>query len=282
MARELTENEVRDRLLKQIWATVEYWEKESRATETRDKLSGLAFSILAMLDGSNINIPAFVVAPRPHQDDKDYNKERGENWFPENHKAKIACDIGGSLHEYFHKLIRTGKGNGMERSENRFGVAAVTNRQIGCIAWFANKKAFLSRKEKDLTYEERETIDTALDGAGIPCEEYDDGNDGYSREMVPLKPISPEDLRKKIRELGFCDDPQYREWVEEEIRTRNAKNYQKTLQLLHALQLARAVASLQGRDYDAAKLAEISDKIKLHKSFAVLARSERPPRRRCD
>jgi len=67
--RELTGDEVRDIVLDQIWEMVDYWNEESRATDPRDKLSGLAFSILAMLDGSNIQIPAFRICPDPHPDD---------------------------------------------------------------------------------------------------------------------------------------------------------------------------------------------------------------------
>jgi len=101
--KELTEDAVRAKLLQYVWGLVEYWEKESRATKTREKLSGLAFSILSTLDGSAMELPAFIVAPSPHKDDRGYHWDHGENWFPENNDVNVACDLGGSLHEFFHE-----------------------------------------------------------------------------------------------------------------------------------------------------------------------------------
>ena len=100
---ELTEAEVRERLLRKIWAIIDYWDKETRVSTTREKLEGLAFSILSTLDGSDITLPAFIVAPDPHPDDREYRQQHGDDWFPENHTADIKCDLSGSLHELFRK-----------------------------------------------------------------------------------------------------------------------------------------------------------------------------------
>jgi hypothetical protein len=95
-SRAYTEEEIREALLKKIWMYIDYWYKESRVSDTREKLEGLAFSLLAMLDGSNADIPGFKIIPSPHKDDKKYHIHLGENYYPDN------VDIGGFLHELFH------------------------------------------------------------------------------------------------------------------------------------------------------------------------------------
>lgn len=91
MSREKTITEVQQDLIDHIWDLIEYWEKESRAKTPRDKLEGLAHSILSTLDGCSMNLPRFAIIPNPHPDDKQYYIENGEDWYPDN------VDIGGEL-----------------------------------------------------------------------------------------------------------------------------------------------------------------------------------------
>lgn len=103
--RQLTEDEVRDALLEHIHAMARYWATVGGPDGPKtclDRLEGLAFSILAALDGNSVNVPGFIVAPLPHEDDKQYRIDQDENYYPENHRAKIRADIGGSLHEHWH------------------------------------------------------------------------------------------------------------------------------------------------------------------------------------
>lgn len=100
-SREYTEDEVRENLLSYIWTMISYWKDEARKPDTQGKLEGLAFSILTALDGCANGVPAFIVAPNPHPDDKDYLIDNGENWFPENHESEVKCNLSGSLHELF-------------------------------------------------------------------------------------------------------------------------------------------------------------------------------------
>ena len=102
-ARVYTEDEIREKFLKHIWLLIQYWECLSKREDVREKLEGLAFSILSMIDGSTYELPAFVLAPMPHPEDKAYHQQRNENWFPQNHEADINCDIAGGLHELFHR-----------------------------------------------------------------------------------------------------------------------------------------------------------------------------------
>ena len=102
--RQYTEEEVREKLLTHIWAMIDYWTqvKQSHNKSTREVVAGAMFSVLATLDGGSAELPAFIVAPCPHPEDKEYYQQNGENWFPENHTVDVQCDLG-PLHETFHR-----------------------------------------------------------------------------------------------------------------------------------------------------------------------------------
>lgn len=103
--REYTQEEVRSQVLDHVWHMIEYWLKEERQPAARQKLEGLAHSIFAMLDGSSVALPGFIVAPTGHPDNEEFHRSHHEDWFPYNSdKAQeaIKCDIGGSLHELFY------------------------------------------------------------------------------------------------------------------------------------------------------------------------------------
>ena len=70
MSRAYTAEEIRNKFLGYIRHLVWYWDTHADDRNTRGKLSGLAFSILAMLDGCAIDIPAFLIVPSPHPEDK--------------------------------------------------------------------------------------------------------------------------------------------------------------------------------------------------------------------
>ena len=99
--REYTEDEVRDMFMGHIRMLINYWDKETRKPTRREALEGFAHSFLVLLDGGSA-LPGFIVAPRPHADDKKFHQENGENWFPENHESNVKCDIGGYLHELLY------------------------------------------------------------------------------------------------------------------------------------------------------------------------------------
>ncbi len=101
--REYTTEEVREQFLDHIAHMIVYWEQEGRAPTLREKMSGLAFSFLTTLDGGG-DLPGFIVAPTPHESDRKYHQEQGENWYPENHESTVVCDIAAdSLHEHWHR-----------------------------------------------------------------------------------------------------------------------------------------------------------------------------------
>jgi len=96
MAKEMTMEEVRSKVIQTVWNDIDYWDRLDGAKGQRERLAGLAFSILAMLDGCVAGIPGFLVTPNPHPLDAEYCVRRGVDWYP-NH-----VDIAGSLHEIFH------------------------------------------------------------------------------------------------------------------------------------------------------------------------------------
>lgn len=101
MSRPYTEAEVRERFLDHVRAVSKYWADIPFKT-AQERCDGVAFSIMVMLDGETFGLPGFTVSPRPHDDDRKFHEERGENWYPGPLPDDI-CDIGGALHEYFYK-----------------------------------------------------------------------------------------------------------------------------------------------------------------------------------
>ena len=78
-----------------MFVVVDFWDKTEQSR--RDAIRGCAFSILVALDGDDVSLPGFVVAPNPHPDDRQDCIDRGENYYPE--APEVECDIAGSLHE---------------------------------------------------------------------------------------------------------------------------------------------------------------------------------------
>jgi hypothetical protein len=100
--REYTEDEIREKFIKHIWSLIDYWHKIHNKSE-KEKMEGLAFSILAALDGGAMALPSFIVAPMPAKADKEFYINNNMNYYPYNDTSKIKGDIAGSLHELFFK-----------------------------------------------------------------------------------------------------------------------------------------------------------------------------------
>lgn len=80
MSRAYTAEELRERFLDHVRHQIAYWEREGRAPTAREKLEGLAFSIMNIFDGTT-GLPAFDITAAPHPDDKQFNIDNGENWI---------------------------------------------------------------------------------------------------------------------------------------------------------------------------------------------------------
>lgn len=97
LPRAYTSEEVRDQILDHLRDLVDYWADPdiAKGYDTKERLSGLAFSILATLDGCS-DLPAFTLVPCPHEDDKEFHISEGENYFD-------STPVNFALHEFWHK-----------------------------------------------------------------------------------------------------------------------------------------------------------------------------------
>lgn len=71
--------EVRDLFLAQVRETARAWADPSHPKSVQERCDGVAFSILALLDGSNPNVPGMTLAPHP--DDRAAAIAQGAQWF---------------------------------------------------------------------------------------------------------------------------------------------------------------------------------------------------------
>ena len=78
--RAYTEEEVRAKVIAHVSAVAEYWASLPNQTP-RERCDGVAFSLLVMLDGGSMDLPAMDVSLAPHPDDKPFHEACGENWF---------------------------------------------------------------------------------------------------------------------------------------------------------------------------------------------------------
>lgn len=101
MSRAYTEKEMRDRMLSHMKSLVKYWSNEK--SDSYEACDGLAFSILSMIDGSTMSVPALDIIPAPHPEDKEYCQSCNENWF----EPKVINNC--MLHELWHTHGRTGE-----------------------------------------------------------------------------------------------------------------------------------------------------------------------------
>lgn len=99
MSKAYSHEECQKMFLDHVRNMVSYWLDEKRTPETKEKLNGLAFSILVLLDGGT-SLPGFKVVPTPHPDDKQFQIDEGDDYWPDD------VDIAGGLHEMFYEKPR--------------------------------------------------------------------------------------------------------------------------------------------------------------------------------
>ena len=95
----LSKEQARENFLTAIRGAVEYWEDEERAQTSKKKLEGLAFSILNIIDGSGMIMPALDICLSPHPDDKQYAIDNGEEWY----EPGMCINDDVMLHEFWHQ-----------------------------------------------------------------------------------------------------------------------------------------------------------------------------------
>jgi hypothetical protein len=93
-----TKEELREEFMDKVRLTVQYWQRETRSSKD-DAISGVAFSILNIFDGTAMGICGFDIVARPHPDDKEFHKSEGENWT----KDGTVINDDAALHEMFYE-----------------------------------------------------------------------------------------------------------------------------------------------------------------------------------
>ena len=82
--REYTRVEVQEKLFDHLDDLVRYWstekDMEGNSFPTKKACEGMAFSFLCMLDGVS-DLPGFLVVPLGTEEDKEYMREQGENYY---------------------------------------------------------------------------------------------------------------------------------------------------------------------------------------------------------
>ena len=97
--RAYTAEEVRDHFLEYMRDMALFWAAVEDKT-IKEKLDGLCVSILNIFDGTT-NLPSFDIRVFPHEDDKAYAIENGENWYEPGTLVNSATEM---LHDqYFEK-----------------------------------------------------------------------------------------------------------------------------------------------------------------------------------
>lgn len=95
--RAYTSEEIRDVVLEEVRQIARHWADPKLDRDLLGRCNGVAFSILALLDGCSIGIPAIDLVIQPHEGDKDHNIRNGDNWF------EPGTVIDDGLHDHYYK-----------------------------------------------------------------------------------------------------------------------------------------------------------------------------------
>ena len=79
MSKPIEKEVLREKFLKQVRLYAREWASYDNKTP-QERCDGLTFSILALLDGSDPELPAFDLVARPHPDNEAYHATHGEDW----------------------------------------------------------------------------------------------------------------------------------------------------------------------------------------------------------
>ena len=79
MSKAKSAEQVRNELISQIKLLSSYWANLEGKTD-RERCDGVAFSILNIFDGTS-SLPAFDLLVSPHEDDKQFNIDEGEDYY---------------------------------------------------------------------------------------------------------------------------------------------------------------------------------------------------------
>ena len=92
-----TEEEVRTLFLDIFRHQAKHWASIPKLTPLQ-RCNGLAFSILNIFDGTTLGFPGMDLTLTPHEDDMEYHKSEGENYFEPGMRINDCM-----LHELYYK-----------------------------------------------------------------------------------------------------------------------------------------------------------------------------------
>jgi len=95
-----TADETAERLVEKMVHMGQYWATNPNCGTMEERVSGAMFSALSNLDGGSLDLPAFDLIPTPHEDDKEWHIERGENYYDPDALISV------SLHDRYHPAKR--------------------------------------------------------------------------------------------------------------------------------------------------------------------------------
>lgn len=102
MSEAIGAEDLRNAFLHQLADAAYYWATLPDKTPL-ERCSGLAFSVLVMIDGCSMGLPAFDLVARPHPDDKAFHKAEGSDWIED---GTVITDT--MLHELWRQYERAG------------------------------------------------------------------------------------------------------------------------------------------------------------------------------
>lgn len=91
-----TQEEIRQELIAELKSAVSFWLNQDTSEE--DKLNGVVFSMLSLIDGVT-SMPSFDLVVHPHKDDKAFCIANSLNWYEPN--TVINEDV--MLHSLWYK-----------------------------------------------------------------------------------------------------------------------------------------------------------------------------------
>lgn len=76
-----TIEEVRGEFIAQLRQIARYWATLEGVHTIQERCDGVIFSALNIFDGTSAGLPAMDIALSPHESDKEFCQNEGENWY---------------------------------------------------------------------------------------------------------------------------------------------------------------------------------------------------------
>lgn len=106
----LTVEEARTKLLTTLSGYVDYWLDEARVQTAEEKMEGMVFSMLCVLDGGTVDMPGFLLIPNVSSQDASHHANLGNKHAPQVAVTVAnAMDLAGVLHELWYKVRKASK-----------------------------------------------------------------------------------------------------------------------------------------------------------------------------